>query len=299
MAVVSVKLQKERGSNKDGAYSCTREYLVAFDVPNAGVFAAIAAEAPGGTRIPLYGSSHPSIGLIRVSSIDAELAGDSLRHYKVTVEYSQKEQIDKPDNPLEREPEISWSYAEASEPFFRDRSNPPKPVTNSAGDPFENYLEKESGVLTCTVVRNELEYNPAALDEYSHAVNLNYVTIDGIRFDPGTLKISPITAVKTKETYNDADGVPVTVTFYKRTYVFKAKHEGWDNKVLDIGLNEKVGDEVKGFQIKPILDKINKPVSKPWPLDGEGKRKPNPTDEAAELTFKPYEHKNFAGIGWA
>lgn len=306
MAVVSVKLQKERGSNKDGAYSCTREYQVAFDVPNAGIFAAMYAQAADGTGIPAYGSVHPANGVIRVTSIDAELSGDSLRHYKVTVEYTQKEQSEKPDDPLARAPEISWSYAEATEPYFIDRTpeseQGPKPVTNSAGEPFENYLERECGTLTITITRNELTYDAAAIDQYSHTVNSKPVRIDNTVYAPGTLKLSPITATKATETYTGSDGKPVTVTYYKKTYVLKASRAGWNQKVLDVGTNESVQVDdpdnagMKLVTLRPILDRGNKQVTKPVPLDGLGHKKPNITDKPAQLTFKPYVSMDWSAI---
>lgn len=308
MAVVSVKLQKERGSNKDGIYSCTREYQVAFDVPNAGIFSAMFAQAADGTGIPEYGSVHPTNGIIRVTSIDAELSGDSLRHYKVTVEYTQKEQADKPDNPLDRSPEIAWSYAEATEPYFLDRTpeseKGPKPVTNSAGEPFDQYLERECGTLTITIMRNELTYDAAAIDQYSHTVNSKSVRIDNTIYDPGTLKLSPVTATKQRETYTDAQGNPVTVTYYKKTYVLKASRAGWNHKVLDVGVNERVEvddpdhEGTKLVMLRPIMDRPQSThqTTKPWPLDGQGQKKPNISDKPEELTFRPYSSKDWTDI---
>lgn len=303
--VTSVKLQKERGSNKDGKIGCTREYLVAFDGP-ADAFAAMTAKISGGAAVPQYGEVHPGNGLIFVSSIDAELAGDSLRHFKVTVEYSSNETKQTADNPLERAPEISWSYAEATEPYFLDRTpeseQGPKPVTNSAGEPFEQYLERECGTLTITISRNESAYDAAALDQYSHTVNSKQVRIDNTIYDPGTLKLSPITATKATETYTGSDGKPVTVTYYKKTYVLKASRAGWNQKVLDVGVNEGVQVDdpdhagMKLVTLRPILDRGNKQVTKPVPLDGLGHKRPSVTDKPAQLTFRPYVSMDWTPI---
>jgi hypothetical protein len=41
-------------------------------------------------------------------------------------------------------------------------------------------------------------------------------------------------------------------------------------------------------ELRPIYDKSVGKITKPWPLDGHGKKKPLPTDMLAELGFVPY-----------
>lgn len=302
MAVTAIKLQKEKASLKDGKYGCTREYLVTFDVANAGIFAAMTASIDGGPAIPAYGSAHPDNGIIRVTSLDAELLSDSLKHYKVTVEYTANEANQAADDPLQRDPEISYSFADSTESYFKDTTG--KPVTNSAGEPFEQFLERETGELGITIVRNEISYAPGMAVNWAHVVNDSAVVVDGTNYVAGTLKLSGITAVKSKETYTDEHGDPVTVTYYRKTYTLRARRSGWKQKPLDTGLNQTrqrsiptmTGTTPGPIELVPIMDSTGNPVKKPYPLDGQGKKKPNSTDEPAELEFKPYREMAFGAL---
>ena len=79
------------------------------------------------------------------------------------------------------------------------------------------------------------------------------------------------------------------VTYYAKTFVFKARKHGWKDKPLDVGYNELVGDKNLNTQkLRQIVDSSGLPLKKPWPLNGSGAKKPNATDSPAVLEFLPY-----------
>src|SRR5690606_23964783 len=107
-----------------------------------------------------------------------------------------------------------------------------KYIVNSAGEPFEQSFERESSELTITMTRNEETFDAAFADQFSHTVNEGAIVLDQTTFGPGTLKLSPISAT--------GPHVENFVTFYRVTYIFKARRSGWKDKRYDVGFNELV-----------------------------------------------------------
>jgi hypothetical protein len=289
MAVVSVNElhQRRRSSIKDGKPSHTRAFIVITDDINDGTAVAIKAEG-----VPVYGEDHPDDDACSVTSIEADPVNDSSNHFEVTCEYTTTDTIFVTiDNPLDRPPEVSWNSSEATCSYFLDCSNPPKPVVNSAGEPFDAYLEREVGELTITITMNEETYDAAEADQFSHTINDGPVIIDSTTFAEGKLKLSPIQASKVKERI-EQEGVVMELTYYKKTYNLKARREGWNDKPLDTGLNEKIGDLATGFKLKPILDATNQPIKKAAALNGQGKKQSgDPNETPVTLEFEPYPKK--------
>lgn len=296
MAVVSVKERHERrrSSYRDGKMVHTLVFLVTCDDIADGPAAAISASAVPGPGSWLL-TSPPA----RLSGKDCDPVQASGLHFDVLTEFTTPDPTAPPENPLDRPPEYSWGSADTTEPYFIDQStNGPNgsgvPVVNTAGDAFESFLERERGEMTITMSRNEATHDAATADAYSHTVNKSSVMLDGTTFAAGTLKLSPITAQKVKEKLSDN----TVVTYYKRTFLFKARHAGWRDHPLDIGFSElktrrSVLDPVA---TKPIVDSNGLNVTKPYPLDGAGHKKPNATDTAAVLEFQPYTEKDWTPL---
>jgi hypothetical protein len=59
------------------------------------------------------------------------------------------------------------------------------PVQNTAGSPFIQAPETEKRLLTLTVTRNELDYDPDRADSYIDSTNNDIWIVDGHRADPG------------------------------------------------------------------------------------------------------------------
>lgn len=282
MAVVYVReLHTKRSSaTRDGVTTHRRAWRVRTDDKNDGTAVALTAD-DGLTAVDAYGATFAGCALV---DVEAKPEGDSLYDFVVEAEYSSATNFTQQAvHPLSRPVEISYGSAESTAPYFLDESTGEdgrKPVVNSAGDTFQNELQRECGEMTITITRNEAAHNADLADDYSHTINAAPVTIDGSTYAARTLKLSPIQAVKTTERFNGQD-----VTYYRKTYTLKRRRGGWDDKVLDTGLNVLTEDG----RPQPILDAAGLPVRKPWPLNGAGVAKPLADDRPEELTFKPYK----------
>lgn len=292
MAVISFKErhQGRRSSYRDGKLTHVREWLAITDDPTDGTAAAIGAA-------PSPGTGHPKDGAAKLNELDAAPHDNSDRHFLVTGSYISTGLVGTPANPLDRMPDISYGYQDATEPYFLDKSDPPKPAANSAGDPFEQYLERETGELSIAITINEAEFDPIAMDELKHTTNASAVKIDGRTYAAGTLKLTPQGARKVRERI-EQDGAVADFTYYAVSYLLKARKAGWKDKPLDIGTNELVpdADPLKPKRLRPILDGASLPVKKGWPLDGEGRKKPHRTDKPAELELRPYAEANWSSL---
>jgi hypothetical protein len=302
MAVVSVKEQhqRRRSSYRDGRAAHTRVFLVITDDITDGTAVAINA-TDGTTTVPGPADSY---GGVAFSGKDAQPVQDSGNHFEVTVEFSERDPDDQQNDvhPLDRPWEVSWSSNDSTAPYFMDKSPVPKPVVNTAGDAFDQFLERETGSMVITVTRNEEYHDAAEADTYSHTSNAEGITIDGTFYPTGTLKLSPIHASKHVEKVT-INGFEEFVTYYRKTYTFKAQREGWKDRPLDVGTNEikEVIESISGTptlvkKLRPITDSQGLIVKKPWPLDGTGKKKLNPTDPAEELEFTPFTEKSWAAL---
>lgn len=296
--------QKRRSSLKDGKASHTRAFLVVTDDIADGTAVALGATITDESEailaaVPTIGQPHDKDTSAKATGIEASPVNDSGVHFEVTVEYAGTGVLGMPANPLDRPAEISYGFQDATESYFIDRSDPPKPVANSAGDPFDSFLERETGWLVLTINTNEPTHNPVVADAFSHTTNREAVTIDGITYAAGTLKLSPITAQKVKERIEE-EGVVMEVQYYKRTYVLKARKDGWKEKPLDLGLNELIADPdpTKPGKLKPIVDSVNAPIRRPWPLNGAGRKKPKGTETAATLEFLPYAEASWSTLAF-
>lgn len=297
MAIVSVEPihPRRRSQYRDSLVTHYLLWLVTCDNAADGTAAAIYAAG-----IPRPGDVYVDGGgeICEVTGIDVDPRQNSDRHFEVNVEFSSPTPDQTDDNPLNQPWGYSYSYSETTEPYFIDRSDPAgdsgknnQVVVNSAGEAFEQFQQRERGELTITITRNVASHNAAALDAYSHTINPADVVIDGITYAAGTLKLSPIGAVKSRKVLKTLQ----VVVYYAETITLKARHQGWHDHPLDVGFNELVGDKTLNTQmLRPIVNANGLPLGKPWPLNGKGAKMPNATDTPATLDFEPY----FAHTDW-
>jgi hypothetical protein len=292
MAVSNVheRFQARRSSYRDGKMVHTRKWIVTCDDIQDGTAVAL-------TGVPGPGARHNKDTTAILTGLEASPHENNDKIFLVQGEYTTLV-FGLPADPLKRKPTISYGSTEFTTPYFLDKSKPdPKPVVNSSGDSFESFLEHEDGELTLTITVNEATFSPVAMDDFKHTKNLNAVTIDGTVYAAGTLKLSPPTATKVTESVEGAGGTVEDFVYYSVTYVLKAKKDGWDDVVNDVGLSEFIpdpSDPKKPGKLRPIVDATKLPIKKPWPLDGTGKKKTNPGDTPATLTFVPY-----APVDWS
>ena len=301
MAVKSVKerTERRRSSYRDGKTVHTRVFLVECTASTDGTAVALNA-TDGATTVPGPGDYFHGVPF---SGKDADAVANSSRHFDVTVEYSATGEPEQDDlHPLDRAPEVTFGADNLTESYFIDKSDPPKPVVNSAGESPEQFLERERGELVITFVRNVDYWDAQVMESYGNTVNADHVVIDGATYPPTTLRLLTPTASRQVETVR-VGGVPRTVTFYRATFIIKARAAGWNDRLIDVGYNELIttsqvvnGKTVIVKKLQPIYDRAVGTLRKPWPLDGNGRKKPNPGDTPATLDFKPYEERSWGPL---
>lgn len=287
MATVLTTFDKRRGSIRDGKEIHVRCYRVRVE-KGEGTPEALHAEGIP-TDLQPYSTGSPFLA----QSWDCQAVPNTALHFDVTVEFYTLDPLShaaqKTTEPVQRFPDISYGASEGTEPYFIDKSATPKPVVNSAGEPFEQYLQRDTGARTITYTRNEASFDPNAMDAYKNTTNDAAVTIDGVEYPTDTLKLAIVTAQKVSETWRN-EGVDTVATYYKVTYPLKHRAEGWHDHPLDVGYQcaaDIDGTTGKISALTPIVNAAGVPVSKPWPLDGEGAAA-SLTAAPIELDFVPY-----------
>lgn len=298
MAVVKTKerFQARRSTYRDGKMVHLREFLVYTNDIADGTVVAI-------TALPQPGNHHLVDDAATVTGIEVAPHENNDKIFLGQIEYTSTT-FGVIQDPLKRPPDISYGNTDATESYFIDASTggpdgKGRPVVNSAGDSFESFLDRETGELTIQITVNEAEFDVIAMDGFKHTVNQGQVFIDGTTYAAGVLKLSPPTATKAIERVTAEDGTFEDFVYYKVTYLVKARKDGWDDVLDDIGLNEFIPnptDPTKPGKLMPIVTAAKTPVSKPWPLDGHGRKKPNPGDTPATVTRQPYKKVDWSGL---
>jgi hypothetical protein len=268
--------------NEKGERSYTRTFQVITDSALDGPL--YVRQAPG---IPVRGSIYATDTEIdpgaRVKSITPSQS-DNPKVWEVRVEYSSTTE-DEQENPLERAPEISWSAAPYTRVAWKDNNG--KAIVNSAGQYFDPPLEVDDSRPVLTITRNEASFNPSLAIDYQDAVNSDAF----LGFSPGQAKVAMIQASSATE--ND-------VFFWRVTYEFAFRREGWALSVLDQGRYEKVSG--KPVPIKEYDTAGNaipgSHVTDPVPLSG-GSRLDNPGPDSVQfLSFTVYKERAFSAFGF-
>lgn len=237
------------------------------------------------------GDPHPDDAQAFITELVVEADDDNRKHFNIQATWERLQGGSTPPAaPLDRDPEIRWGNESDLRPIFKDFSSPQaKPIVNSAGERFDELLTREFGELTLSYVVNvaAADFDVAVMTEYQHVINDAPFDVDGYTVGTGKAKLEITDAPKITEG---------ATTYYRVSYFFRFKKDGWNpTKVLDVGYNQ-----LDLFQNKlfPITDTDGMPIRTPYPLDGSGGARPNPTDPPAELAFKGYEEKDFSIFGF-
>lgn len=310
MAIIAITelSDDEIGVNDKGQLEGRRSFLVKTDTPARPSIALDARYTDTGTgttfavpaRLSPYDTAYPSCLLM--NKVAKRHQGEDC-HFVVECSYSQPEGTtttppEPGTNPLDEGPEFNYSANEASEAYMVDNrpeefwveidgvntdiGGGPQYITNSAGEPFEENLERDAAQDIITVTTNEQTHDPAAAKALRYTINDRPVTFDGKTYAPLTLLMRPIQAqtASAKIPLDPPDpenpDATQTVSYYRKTYVLWWKPEGWLDRELDIGMNELIPDptstptQPKGPKLRPILDAAQCAVKKPVPLNGFG-----------------------------
>lgn len=272
----SVKLQSHLSTVEVtiSGKTANETYVVLYD---GMVSARTAASAAG---LPSIGSTHPDDSSLRVTARSAKLASEDTRTiFQVAVTYTTNTVL---ENPLTVPANITWDFADSEKiALFEDCSDTPKLIINTAGEPFENFLEQDTGSLTVTITKNIAAngYNPATWLPFMQpkAVNSDPITIDGHTIAAGKAKFASVSCGSVQE----SNGMSYRVLTIKIDL-----RNSWDTEIESRGFNESDGGTPKKLkEISKGIPAGSKPDF-PWPLDEEGAAMPNADDPPAKLTFK-------------
>ncbi len=283
MAFISVKLKSEKVSLSSGVWSGTRVYDVESNDIDDDVLGAVNAD-DGTESIPDIGDAWKVGSVLKARGYDvSHVENDDSYYYSVTVNYSSKDDSDQVtiENPLARPTIYSYEDSLIQEPYFRDETTPNAlPAVNSAGDDFTDLPLRDRSEGVIVITRNVASFSDTAAEIYRNTVNSSSVSINGISYSAGTLRIIGWSA----NGPNEENGV----TFDTETIRIAKRSAGWDDIYEDRGLHK-----LDSGKRVPILDGNNLAITVPYPLDGSGGAKTNPTDTPATITLKPYKTTSY------
>jgi hypothetical protein len=268
-----------------GRIGATRVFTVLFDdgdAPESRVL--LARNAPG---VPTPWARHPYNRWLYTSSKRVRPLGPLL--FEVIVNYEAITEgrtgfYDEPVSPLALPPERSWSFAVSSMPVKRDISSPAQPICNSAGEPFDPEITQEIYDLVYRIVKNQPYFNALLAYQYIGAVNTD--VFQG--FPAGTVRCTVFTGEEIFTPY---------LVYYRVTYEFQIRWDGWMLKVIDQGLREYMGVLPDGTpDLQNIVDRDDKEITEPQNLDGTG-RKLDVGATPVVLSFKVHQEWPFAVLG--
>ena len=200
-------------------------------------------------------------------------------------------------NPLLRKDRVSLEVAGETQDWFIDAKTN-KPVVNSAGEIFDKLPPRTTGGVKLIIEGNRSTLPASAMVGLSrpHCTNSNAVTVRGLSIGADTAKLTGCSG--SPQTENGVD-------FYTVRWELTLA-ETWDVKLDDRGFNEKStasggtggsGGSGGASKLKPIVV-AGVQTQLPYPLDGSGAKKANPSDVPASLTFSPYKSQSFS-FGWS
>ena len=260
MAVTSVNITNRTGyGDQNGTYR-TDTYQVILDAVPVGPDLALNASA-GGTSIPNMGAYYPGSPTIRCRKVGpAQQSPDSRLVWEVPVEYDDQSDFTWFDNPLNRDPDITFGTVSYEVPVEKDINS--KPIVNSTGDAFVPGLLENETRLVVTITRNLSTWSGSNRLQYVNTINGGSVQIAGISV---AAKAALITDIKASNKTEDQ------VTYVEESIAIEFAGD-YTRHLLDRGVNMLVYREDSGDMPTRITDANGDPITEPVMLDGEGKQ---------------------------
>lgn len=202
--------------------------------------------------IPALFSAHPENAGATLRKRSAQQVKGSPNQWDIELNYSTStpKPEDSPDNPTEKR--VIWSYTGNKITRIVNKDTDGKAVLNTAFDAPDPAIEVPATIPVWQAVANEA--NDPAQKKLDFEDKINSQTFRGMA--AGTCRLAQLDA--TEETKND-------ITYWKVTYRFEHKRDGWQPNILSQGFNQIIG----GKKVR-ILDEKNVPVTVPWPLNIAG-----------------------------
>lgn len=207
--------------------------------------------------------------------------------YEVEVQYgwpdiSQNSEGEPSANPLEQEPEVSWTFDVTEEQIDRDING--EPLVNSASHSFDPPITEKFPTLVFHYRRNQRGYDAVFAESYFNRVNSDWF----LGFGPGLCLLTVFDGVR-----NRAAGL----IYWTVTIEIKIRKDGWRRRILDEGYMKKTGINSDGtIKEERIKDSNAETVTEKTLLDGHG----NVLKSGAPAYWHLFETKYsapFSGLG--
>lgn len=267
-----------------GKRTYTQTFIVGTDdVQDGSLVARTAIDPNGGPVIPqpltfYVAGNEFDLGAF-VKSVEAHEIGETGMLWEVTVT-ADSEMPEPPkdqENPLDRPPEVSWSFAQFQRVAEKDING--NAIVNSAGQAFDPPIQIDDSRPVCDIERNEDAFDPDVIFAYKDAINADTLDIGGLTVAPGQAKMANISARRQFEN---------SQFYWKVAYQIEVKQDGWNLSVLDQGWYKK-GQNGK---LTPCVDDAGNEVTAPVLLDGQGGQlalPPAPAGQSGAAVFKTFD----------
>lgn len=281
MPVITVKA---RGTGDSVTYNgdFTRNYTRIFQVlatADTGMKAVVEALGISIGDAYTFGTESDSKALCNSISATHDARGNP-DSWTATVQYGQLDVAQAQENPLLRQPEISFNYAQYEKPVFFDRDG--NPLVNTAGVPFLKPYMVEDSRRIMELVRNEPQFDPDMAEQFMNHVNMNQF----FGAAPGKVKCSNI---KPSRQYSNE----LEFHYWVVAYEFKFNYDGWAARLLNEGYLQR---NAAGTNVVPIY-KDGQPIQTPALLDNAGHVLALDQDPI-ELTFDVLPEADFSQLGF-
>lgn len=302
MSVIKVtELWKGQASvNQGHEKQSVRTFEVKFnssDTPAARPVLALTA-TDGTTSIPAYGAVHPgsSIQFVREKSVSETVSPLIFRVtviYRNAAGFTSRKEPDDNVNPLSRDTEISYSFADEDVQIDEDIDG--NAITNSAGETPDPPITKTVSDLLIEVVNNESSFSATTAMNYKNKVNSSSF----MGFAAGLVKCEDYSGTKM---YDSVYGEywQVRKVFRVRYASVGGVNKGWKKRLLDQGFRETDGTDDAGkpkYKAITAADDDGKliPVSEPVLLNGSGAKLAD-AGTPVWLEYDVYDEASFSGL---
>lgn len=286
----------------------SRVFQVITDSPSHSVF-----EVGSASGIPLLWSLHPDDTRCFCDKITPKRLASSRQIWEVTCSYTNKlDEEDEPDeNPLSRPWKLSWTsqlFTKVAERGIKRETinaggttivpapggSIEGPIINSAGDQFDPPVEIEQSNWQLTAKKN-IATVPTWLMDYRDSLNNSQITIAGINFGKGELRINSMSIGEY--------AFENTIGFYPFEIQIAQRSETWMRELLDQGTHEvktvNIGGAATVSRLR-IVDKKGQHVTEPVRLDGGGVKLPDlaAVEDSVFIRYQVYlKERDYGSLG--
>lgn len=219
--------------------------------------------------------------------------GDDPRKWFVTAQYAGV------DDPLAQPHDVEWDTVPYQEALLEEVEalppNPaPRPILNSAKDPFAEGVAADADRYTCTIVKNVLNWSPVEFEPYQNSVNAEsvFTAQHPPGFPAGTAKLK----VKAKRIRRSGN----TDFYWRVTATVEIDKRGWDARARDAGFMYLPGGVLADKRPVAMHPRFvgKQPPATAQLLNPDGDLADPADPIPAPLQFRRYKRKSWGPLSW-